>query len=176
MKKLLAIVLVFIGFGANAQNAGINNFIVKESLLKNSKLAIVAADSLDMPKENINGIYTFSVSGFTEELSFSNGVAIIPLPIDKSTFVYIKHENDSGVHSKLVYVYKKDGDLKPIPIKRGYLILIPLVLIILAFAFKRVIYFALVVFLVAIVFGYSSGLNFSTFFETTIDYLKNLVM
>lgn len=175
MKKILTALLLFICAGAFAQNAAINNFLIKENLLKNSKLAIIAADSLEVPKENINGVYTFSVSGFTEELSFHDGVAVIPLQIAKSTFVYIKHENDNGTHSKLVYVYKKDGDLKPIPIKRGYLILIPVILIILAFAFKRFIYFALVVFLVAMVFGYSSGLNISTFFETSIDYLKNLV-
>lgn len=166
---------MFLYFGSFAQNIAINNFLVKENLLKNSKLAVVAADSAGVPNEHIHGLYTFSVSGFTEELMFNNGVAVIPQPINKSTFVYVKHENDTGTHSKLLYVYKKDNQLTPIAISRGYLILIPLIIIVLAFAFKRLVYFAVVVFIVAVVFGYASGLNISTFLETSLDYLKNLM-
>jgi hypothetical protein len=55
------------------KNNDINNFLVKESLLKNSKLAIIAADSLDNPIEKINGTYTFSVSGFTQSLTLMKG-------------------------------------------------------------------------------------------------------
>lgn len=47
---LLLLLVVFSGT-AFAQKADINNFVVKESLLKNSKLAIIAADSLDNPLE-----------------------------------------------------------------------------------------------------------------------------
>lgn len=158
-----------------AQEANINNFLVKESLLKNSKLAIIAADSLDVPQEKINGTYTFSVSGFTQQLTFNEGVAIVPLPIDKSTFVYIKHQNDSGTHSKLLYVYKKEGNLNPITISRMLLIIIPILIIVLAFAFKRFIYIAVILFVIWLIFSYSNGLNISTFLETTFDYLKNLI-
>lgn len=168
---------IFLLFSINSfgQNADINNFLVKESLLKNSKLAIIAADSLDVPLEKINGLYTFSVSGFTQTMDFNSGVAILPLPIDKSTFVYIKHQNDNGTHSKLLYVYKKDGNLNPITISRIFLIIIPLVIIILVFAFKKFIYIGLILLLIFIYFTYSNGLNISTFFETTFDYLKNLI-
>lgn len=155
--------------------AGIDNFIVKESLLKNSKLAIVAADSLDKPLETINGSYTFSVSGFTQQLTFTDGVSILQLPIDKSTFVYIKHQNDNGTHSKLLYVYKKDGDLNPITISRIFFIIIPLIIVLLAFAFKKFIYMAVVLFLIFFFFSYSNGLDISTYFETIFDYLKNLI-
>ncbi len=158
-----------------AQNADINNFLVKESLLKNSKLAIIAADSLEVPQEKINGTYTFSVSGFTQALTFNEGVAILPLAIDKSTFVYIKHQNDNGTHSKLLYVYKKDGNLNPFTISRMFLIIIPLIILVLTFAFKRFIYIAVILLVIFLIFSYSNGLNISTFFETTFDYLKNLV-
>jgi len=160
-------------FGA-AQTAAINNFIVKENLLKNNKLAIIAADSLDVPNENINGIYTFSVSGFTQSLRFNDGIAVLPLPIERSTFVYLKHQNDSGTHSKLVYVYKKDSDLTPYPINSLWLFIIPIVLVILAFAFRKLIIFAVIIFLVFVYFNHSSGLNLSTFFESIFDGLKNL--
>ncbi len=175
MRYLYLVAILFCVNTSFAQNADINNFLVKESLLKNSKLAIIAADSLNQPLEAINGIYTFSVSGFSQEITFNNGVAILPLKINKSTFVYIKHENEKGTHSKLLYVFKKDGNLNPITISIIFLIVIPLVIIILAFAFKKFIYIAVILLLIFMYFNHSNGLNISTFFETMIDYLKNLV-
>jgi len=175
MKRgLFLIFLCLCVFFGSAQTAAINNFIVKENLLKNNKLAIIAADSLDVPNENINGIYTFSVSGFTQSLKFNDGIAVLPLPIERSTFVYLKHQNDSGTHSKLVYVYKKDSDLTPYPINSLWLFIIPIVLVILAFAFRKLIIFAVIIFLVFVYFNHSSGLNLSTFFESIFDGLKNL--
>ena len=157
------------------QNADINNFLVKENLLKNSKLAIIAADSLEKPLENINGTYTFSVSGFTQILNFNDGVAIVPLQIDKSTFVYLKHQNDKGTHSKLIYVYKKDGDLNPFTISRIFLIIIPIIIIILVFAFKKFIYIGIILLIAFMYFNLSNGLDVATFLETTFDYLRNLI-
>lgn len=158
-----------------AQTASINNFLVKENLLKNSKLAIIAADSLGYPMETINGTYTFSASGFTQELTFNDGIAVLPLPIAKSTFVYIKHDNEQGTHSKLVYVYKNDEGLNPFAISRMILIIIPLIIFVLIFAFKRFIYLGIILILVYFYFTSSNGLNVGTFFETTFDYLKSLV-
>ncbi len=175
MRYLYLVVLFFYASASFAQNADVDNFMVKESLLKNSKLAIIATDSLNQPLEGINGVYTFSVSGFSQEVTFASGVAILPLKIDKSTFVYIKHENDNGTHSKLLYVYKKDGDLNPFIINGIFLILIPLIIIVLAFAFKKFIYIAVILLLIFMYFNHSNGLNISTFFETTFDYLKNLI-
>ncbi|WP_316768358.1 hypothetical protein [Pedobacter frigiditerrae] len=175
MRNIIVLFLMFVCGNCFAQNADINNFLVKESLLKNSKLAIIAADSLENPLEQINGTYTFSVSGFTQQLTFNDGVAILPLAIDKSTFVYIKHQNDKGTHSKLLYVYKKEGNLNPFTISRIFLIIVPLIIVILAFAFKKFIYIAVILLIIFMIFSYSNGLNISTFFETTFDYLKNLV-
>ena len=175
MKYILLLIACIATGTCFAQDAAVNNFLVKESLLKNNKLAIIAADSLEKPLEQINGTYTFSVSGFTQQLVFSNGVAIVPLPIEKSTFVYIKHQNDAGTHSKLLYVYEKDGNLNPFTISRIFLIIIPLIIVFLAFAFKKFIYVAVLIFVIFLIFSYSNGLNISTFFETTFDYLRNLV-
>ncbi|TDG36976.1 hypothetical protein EZJ43_06765 [Pedobacter changchengzhani] len=174
-KAILCIGFCLLGFLGFAQNANINNFLIKENLLKNKKLAIIAADSLNMPNENINGNYTFSVSGFTQNLKFNDGIAVLQLPIEKSTFIYIKHQNDTGTHSKLVYVYKKDNDLNPIAINSLWLFLIPVILVIVAFAFRKMIIVAVIVFLVFVYFNHSSGLNLSTFFESIFDGLKNLV-
>ncbi len=175
MKRIYVLLsLCLIGFFGYAQTASINNFLVKENLLKNNKLAIIAADSLNNPNENINGNYTFSVSGFTQILKFNDGIAVLPLQIAKSTFVYIKHQNDSGTHSKLVYVYKKDSDLSPHAINSLWMFLIPIILVIIAFAFRKLIIFVVLVFLVFVYFNHSSGLNLATFFESIFDALKNL--
>lgn len=175
MKRIFLIFsLCLISYLGVAQNAAINNFLVKENLLKNNKLAIIAADSLNVPNENINGTYTFSVSGFTQILKFNDGIAVLPLPIDKSTFVYIKHQNDTGTHSKLVYVYKKDSDLTPYAINSLWLFIIPIALVIIAFAFRKLIIFVVVAFLVFVYFNHSSGLNIGTFFESIFDGLRNL--
>jgi len=168
------LLFLLISSAAAAQTADINNFIVKESLLKNSKLAIIAADSLDQPLEKINGIYTFTVSGFTQHIKFNDGVAVLPMQLDKSSFVYIKHENDKGTHSKLLYVYKKDGSLNPLTINSLWLVLFPLILIFIAFAFRRLIIVILIILLVYIYFNHSNGLNLSTFFETIFDSLKKV--
>lgn len=159
------------GFG---QNADINNFIVKESLLKNSKLAIIAADSLDQPIEKINGTYTFTVSGFTQAIHFHEGIAILPMQLERSAFVYLKHQNDKGTHSKLLYVYKKDGTLNPYTINSMFLIIIPAIIVFLAFAFRKFIIFAVILLLIFFYFNHSNGLNVSTFFETIFDGLKKL--
>ena len=173
MKTLYYCLLLLMISGTGfAQKADVNNFIVKESLLKNSKLAIIAADSLDQPLENINGLYTFSVSGFTQPVKFNDGVAILPMQLERSAFVYIKHQNDKGTHSKLLYVYKKDGTLNPYTINSLWLVVIPLLLIFMAFAFRKLIIFVVIILLLFMYFNHSNGLNLSTFFETIFDNLK----
>ncbi|TKC03920.1 hypothetical protein [Pedobacter frigoris] len=177
MKRIYLLILLSICCTSSyAQNSktNINNFLVKESLLKNSKLAIIAADSTENPLEQINGIYTFTVSGFSQTLTFNDGVAILPMKLEKSAFVYIKHENDQGTHSKLLYVYKKDGTLSPYAISSVWLVLFPAAIILLAFTFRKFIIAAVVIMLVFIYFNHSNGLNLSTFFESIFDGLKNL--
>ncbi len=175
MKKIYyCLALMMISVAGFAQKADINNFIVKESLLKNSKLAIIATDSLEQPIETINGLYTFTVSGFTQPVKFNDGVAILPMQLAKSAFVYIKHQNDNGTHSKLLYIYKKDGTLNPFTINSMWLVLFPLLVIFIAFAFRKLLIFAIIILLVFIYFNHSNGLNLSTFFETIFDSLKRV--
>ena len=175
MRKVHLLVLLLIvsiqGFG---QNADINNFIVKENLLKNSKLAIIAADSLETPIETINGTYTFTVSGFTQPIRFNDGIGILPMQLESSAFVYIKHQNDKGTHSKLLYVYKKDSNLTPYAFNSLWLVLFPVIVIVLAFAFRKFIIVAVILMLIFIYFNHSNGLSVSTFFETIFDGLKSV--
>jgi len=173
--KFLAF-LFFIAFSSTAfsQKLDINNFIVKESLLKNSKLAIIAADSLENPTEQINGVYTFTVSGFSQSLRFHDGVAIVPLQLERSAFVYIKHINDNGTQSKLVYVYKKEGSLSPYTVNSMWLVIIPLIIVVIVFLFRKLLILGIIIFLILLYFNHSSGLGIGTFFETIFDALKRL--
>lgn len=168
------LLLFTISNAAFSQKLDINNFIVKESLLKNSKLAIIAADSLENPLEQINGVYTFTVSGFSQSLRFNDGVAVVPLQLERSAFVYIKHQNDQGTHSKLVYVYKKDGSLNPYTVNSMWLVIIPLIIVVIVFLFRKLLILGVIIFLVLIYFNHSSGLGIGTFFETIFDALKRL--
>ena len=175
MKRIYLLVLLLVVCGAGfAQDANINNFIVKESLLKNSKLAIIATDSLENPLESVNGTYTFTVSGFKQELRFNDGIAILPLPLERSSFVYIKHHNDTGTHSRLVYVYKKEGTLNPYAISSFWLVLFPVIAVLIALAFRKLIIVAVILLLIFIYFNHSNGLSIGTFFESIFDGLKSV--
>ncbi|MBK0383993.1 hypothetical protein I5M32_13575 [Pedobacter sp. SD-b] len=176
MKRLLVTVLflLILIIGVKADNQKIDYFIVKENLLKNQKLAIIATDSLGVPLENINGVFNFSVNGFKQELNFHDGVAVCQLQIEKSAFVFFKHLNDSGSHSNLYFIYKKEGDLNPYKINWYLLISIPIGLILIGYLFRKLIGIVIFFLLVLGYFYYSKGLSIPTFFESVFDGIKSI--
>ncbi|WP_245803440.1 hypothetical protein [Daejeonella lutea] len=159
---------------ATTQLVALNNFVVKENLLKNNKIAIIAADENEKPIESLNGTFQFSINGFQQELKFNNGVAVAPQAIDKSTFLYLRHENESGTHGKLYYIYKKGDDLSPYKINWLVLILIPLGIVALALLFKRFIIIGGIILIAFLIFNSKNGLGIPTFFDTVFDGLKGL--
>ena len=171
--QIILLVILFIAGNLHAQSVSVNNFLVKEHLLKNDKLAVIAADSADRPMENVNGTFLFSINGFKQELRFNDGIAVSPQQIEKSTFVYLKHTNDLGTHSKLYYVIKKGENLNPIKINWLILVLIPLIIIAIATIFRKFIIFAILLLVLIFFFNSSKGLGIPTFFETIIDGLKS---
>jgi len=152
----------------------LNNFVVKENLLKNNKLAIIAADENEKPIESLNGSFQFSINGFQQELKFNDGVAVAPQPIDKSTFLYLRHENEAGTHGKLYYIYKKDDNLSPYKINWLVLILIPLVIVILGTIFRKFIIIGGILLVAFLIFNSKNGLGIPTFFDTVFDGLKGI--
>lgn len=152
----------------------IKNFIVKENLLQNNKLAIIAVDSLDLPEEFVNGTFSFTINGFKQLLEFNDGVAVCNMEIEKSAFVYIKHENGEKEVSKMLYVVKTDTGLNPIKINRYLLLIIPIGLILIGYMFRRLIGIIIFILMGYIYFNYSKGLSFPTFLESVFDGLKNL--
>lgn len=179
MKKTLLFLLVLSAFSftassQNSQPLRLTNFIVKENLLKNEKIAIIAADNNDKPLENFNGNFQFTINGFKQSLRFNDGVAIAPQPIDKSTFIYLRHTNETGTYGKLYYVLKKGTDLNPIKVNWVLLVLIPLGIIFITMLFKKFLIIAIVLLLAIFYFNSDKGLTMPTFFDTIFDGLKSL--
>lgn len=174
MKYIFFLLFTLFTSTAFAQSSYIDYFIVKENLLKNEKLAIIAADSLENPNENINGTFSFSVNGFKQELVFNDGVAVCPLQIEKSAFVFIKHLNENGTHSNLYYVHKKDTNLNPYKISWYLLLIIPIGFILIGYMFRKLTGLIILVFVAFSYFNYSKGLSIPTFFESIIDGIKNI--
>jgi len=152
----------------------INHFIVKENLIKNGKLAIIATDAEENPMESVSGTYQFTINGFQQELKFNEGVAVTPNPIETSAFVFIKHRNQQGSHGRLYFIWKTADGLTPIAISWYYLILIPAVILLVAYLFKRLMVLAILVLVGLFIFNYSKGLDLESIFETIVHGIKSL--
>jgi hypothetical protein len=176
MKKLTLIIGVFF-FSivlAYADTVTINHFVVKENPFAQNEIAIVATDTANHILENVKGNFAFSVNGFDESLKFDKGTAFYRHKLDKSTFLYVKHENENGTHAILYYVYKTSDKLVPIHISWLVLLIIPVTLIVLGYLFKKFIIIAAIIFVLFIFFNYHNHLGFGTFFESIIDGLKSM--
>ncbi|MFD2600078.1 hypothetical protein ACFSQ3_14065 [Sphingobacterium corticis] len=160
---------------STAQTQMISDFIVKENLSQNGKLAIIAVDSTEKANDRIRGTFLFSVNGFQQNLAFQDGVAVISDPVESSTFVFFKHKNIENEVGKFYFIRKTDGGLSPYKVNGLTLVLIPIIILLIAYAFKRL----LVVFvLIALVYGYlhfSKGLDLSQLFESFFFGLKGLL-
>lgn len=176
MRKLLfSLYLILLSAGlALADTVTIQHFAIKENPFAKDEIAIVATDTASNILENVNGKFAFTVNGFDEQLRFQKGTAFYRHKLDKSSFLYVKHINDSGSHSMLYYVYKADDKLVPIRISWMVLLIIPVLLILLAYLFKRFIIIAVIIFVIFLYFNHHAGLSIPTFFESIIDGLKGM--
>jgi len=176
MKKILLVVLLLISAKSAlfADTVSINRFVVKENPFAESEVAIVAVDTLDNIREDVDGIFSFTINGFQEEMKFEKGTAFYHHKLDKSAFFYVKHVNDNGTHAKLYYIYKQDGKLRPIGVSWWLMLGIPLALVLLGYIFKRFIAIILIVFCIFLFFNYQNGLSISTFFESIVNGLRGL--
>ncbi len=159
---------------AKAAEVHINQFILKENPFAKNEVAVVACDTAGNTLENINGLFNFTVNGFSEELNFQNGIAFYHHKLEKSSFLYLKHRDDAGSHARLYYIYKHDSKLEPYSISWKLLVAIPLILILLGYMFKRFIIIAVVIFCIFSYFNYHGGMSLGTFFETIFDGLKHV--
>lgn len=178
LKKLFLLFFLFfacLAYGEEKDEMQIDNFIIKETLTKNNKLAILACDALEKPLEHINGTFQFTINGFKSPLKFNDGVAITTNEIENSTFVYLQHKNTSGTHSNLFYVLKKEDGLKIYKISWFLLLLIPIVLVVLVMLFKRFLWMAIILLGVYFYFNSQKGLNLGSFLEIIMEGIKNIL-
>lgn len=176
MKKFL-IVFCWMTISAGAvfaDTVSIDHFVVKENPFAKNEVAIVATDTANNIRENVNGVFTFTLNGFQEELTFDKGTAFYRHKIDKSAFLYAKHHNDKGTHGILYYIYNHNDKLNLFHISWILLLAIPCALFLLAYMFKRFIIIAIIIFCIFMYFNYHNGLSIPTFFESIIDGLKSI--
>lgn len=151
----------------------IDNFIVKENLTANGKVAIIAVDSSEIANEAINGTFKFSINGFEQTLSFHQGVGVPSHAIDGSTFAYFKHKNQNRSTGKLYFLYKKENKITPVKINGLLLLIIPAVLLLLAYALKRFLTTFIVLAVIYAYFSFSKGLSISQILESAVEVLKS---
>ena len=176
MKKLLLILcLVFTSGIALAETINITSFDIRENPYEQDQVSIVATDSLHNTQQAVNGDFVFTINGFEDTLKFVSGVAFYKHKIDRSTFLYARHLNETNTPSALYYVYKSETKLVPIHVSWIVLVIIPLVLVLLAYMFKRFIIVAVIIFIIFLYFNYHNNLSVPTFFQSIVDGLRHLV-
>lgn len=175
IKTALSALLILLTFSvAEAAEIHLDQFILKENPFAKDEVAVVACDSAGNTQESINGLFTFTVNGFREDLQFNNGTAFYHHKLEKSSFLYLKHRDDSGSNARLYYIYKHDSKLDPYKISWKFLVAVPIILILFGYLFKRFIIIAFMIFCLFSYFNYHGGMSLGTFFETIFDGLKNL--
>jgi hypothetical protein len=178
MRRLLIVFCLVMAAAVSAYadtiTVAINHFVIKENPFAKDEVAIIATDSLGNIRESVNGMFNFTVNGLADTLRFEKGTAFYRHKLVRSTFLYARHQNDSGTHSILYYVYRTDDKITPVHISWILLIAIPCALFLLAYMFKKFIIVAIIIFAIFIFFNYHSGLTLPTFFQSIIDGLKNI--
>jgi len=172
--QILSLV-VGVPFLAWAQPQRIDNFIVRENLTQDGKLAIIALDSADRPLEHIDGTFRFSLNGFQQDLAFHDGVAVVHHPLESSTFVFFKHQNQERSVGRFYYVHKSDDGLLPIKVQGWLLLIVPVALLSLAYAFKRLILAFIALAVIFAYFHYAKGLEVSQLLESVYLSIRNLM-
>lgn len=175
-KFLIASVLLLISIVSQGQSTyqRIDNFIIKENLTSNGKVAIIAVDSSEVAQDYIHGTFKFTINGFEQSLAFNNGVAVPLHPIESSTFALFKHKNQEKTTSKLYFLYKKENKITPVKINGLLLLIIPAIILLIAYTAKRLFSTFIILAIVYGYFSFSKGLSISQILESAFHVLKNL--
>ncbi|MBE8714698.1 hypothetical protein [Sphingobacterium hungaricum] len=173
MQKLIFFCLFMIPLFTSAQHQQIKDFLVKENLSQNGKLAIIAVDSTEKVDNVIHGNFRFIINGFQQDLQFEDGVSVYNHSVESSTFVLLKHKNQDKEIARYYFVRKTDKGLTPYKISALALILIPAVILLIAYMFKRFLTTIVVLVIVYGYFHYSKGLNISQLLESLFIGFKN---
>ncbi|MFD2743571.1 MULTISPECIES: hypothetical protein [Sphingobacterium] len=158
-----------------AQPQVIADFLVKENLSQNGKLAIIAVDTTERADDKIRGNFLFSVNGFQQNLRFTDGVAVVADPIESSTFVFFKHKNRETEIGKFYFIRKTEKGLSPYKVNALTLVLLPLIILLIAYAFKRLLVVFVAIAVIYVYLHFSKGLDVSQLIDSFFFGLRGLL-
>ncbi len=141
-------------------------------LQKNQQYEIVALNKAGEPDRGIEGIYTFVMNGYIEKLNFSKGIAPLKSNFEDYSVLYIKHEVEGKSSIQHVF-YTLSGNTFRIPF--WTFLLLPILILILAFVIKRMIMLLLIVLFIA--FFLVQGLDWNSLvevFKLSLDWVKQI--
>ncbi len=175
-RLLLTIIIPLIcGFNAFSQQLEYNfslseMFPIHDFRLENNnglKVQVVGNDgNID---KSIEGIYTFVINGYIENVNFKNGEAPLSKNFDSSEIFYIKHEKSNDTIRHLYYAI--NGWTIPIPF--WLLVIVPVMFIVLAMFIKRILFLILLIGFV--LFFVLQGMEFGAFISLIKEAASHLI-
>ena len=147
----------------------IHELKVKSTLFDNSKLTLVALDSLGNEDPSVNGAYPIEINGFEQSLIFVLGRSTFPGNLKNSAFISLKPVSITGSKPSFYLLIQWGGGVYPQNIHVSWLILIPLAMMVLGYIFRKLILFLVV--LVILFFFFNKGLDPIHYLTGIYDWL-----
>ncbi len=161
MKKyLFSLFILFSTANLFANEKSIKDF---KLVTENNQLNIRILDEEGKVQKDINENILFVFNGFEVLLRFSNGEAVYPPKLKESTLTFIKV---NGI-SKIYVLFLKDSFSRAYEIPRWWLFLIPILVLILCFLFRKLLYVAIGILIIMVLLGKTDVLK--TWFQVIID-------
>ncbi len=130
---------------------------------------IQAVTNDDVVDEHIEGIYTFVINGYIENVTFKKGQAPLSKNFQSSDIFYIKHEKNAETLRHLYYSVNS----WTIPIPFWMLIIIPILFIVMAMFIKRILFLLLLIGFV--LFFILQGMDVSAFINLLKETIVHLI-
>lgn len=170
------ITFLFLTFTFSSKANAIHDFEVKEYITNDGTLAIVVLDSAKQVDKTVEGTFRFIINGFDHSLSFQQGVAVFPQALSNSSFVFFKHQSNGNEEvGKYYYIIMSDTGLKTVELNGLTLLLVPVVILFIAYVFRRFMFVFVLLALVFLYFYFVKGLEFGPFIDHMFFSLKKLV-
>ena len=138
-RVLLFVILLSMSFMSHVKGQEFNNTVSKS--IDQAIKMVAFEDKLRFQSDVPNGIYSINMNGEDQNLSFTNGQAVLNFETDrKGSLQMLKYTIKGEKQSKLFHISKnKNGTTRVKPIPLWLSLLPPLIAIILALIFKEVI-------------------------------------
>ena len=169
LKFIFSFLFVLLNLGLALARVPIHDFKLSPALFENNSIHIKALNEAGDEDILVNGRYTFSVNGFEKRLFFLGGSAEYPDNLTSSTFLYMKCGPVDRPVSRLFYVYRTTAGLSPFKISLFWLLVIPVILILGSFVFRRLIILVFIV--IVLFFLFNKGLSVSSYFNAVKDWI-----